>query len=164
MLAKLLIYLGKPALTLVCLVLALALASPAAAGELYKWTDEQGNVYYGDSPPDNAKLKKITGNVSSYGSVSVEPLPKSSDGVERAGSAKKVVMYSTSWCGFRNEAKRYFRAKGIPYRNYDIEKSERAAKAFKKINGRGVPVILVGKQRMNGFDVATFERIYYGKS
>ena len=164
MLAKRLIYIEKPALTLACLVLGLALAGPAAAGELYKWTDEQGNVYYGDSPPDNAQLKKITGNVSSYGSVSVEPLPQSSDSVEGAGSARKVVMYSTSWCGFCNEAKRYFRAKGIPYRNYDIEKSERAAKAFKKINGRGVPVILVGKQRMNGFDVATFERIYYGNS
>ena len=125
---------------------------------------EQGNVFYGDSPPDDAELKKITGNVSSYGSVSVEPLPNSSDSAEPTGSAKKVVMYSTSWCGFCNEAKRYFRAKGIPYKNYDIEKSERAAKAFKKINGRGVPVILVGKQRMNGFDVATFERIYYGKS
>ena len=73
-------------------------------------------------------------------------------------------MYSTSWCGYCKKAARYFRQRGIPFRDYDIEKSEKAARDYKKLNGRGVPIILVGKRRMNGFDARTFEQLYFGKS
>ena len=148
---------------LASLLLVLAVAGPVSSGELFKWVDEQGNVHYGDSPPDNADLKKITGNVSSYGSVSVEPFVYEPD-PNSGRKAKSVVMYSTSWCGFCKKAARHFRKNKIPFKEYDIEKSEKAAKEFKKMRARGVPVILIGKQRMNGFDAATFDRIYYGKS
>jgi len=135
----------------------------AFAAELYKWVDDSGQVHYGDSPPAEARLKKITGNVSSFSSVSVEPLSQSSQ-VGKAAVAKSVVMYSTSWCGYCKKARRHFEANNIPFKERDIEKSEKAAKAFKKLGARGVPVILIDGRRMNGFDTATFDRIYYGKS
>ena len=56
-----------------CLVLVLLAASPISYGQLYKWVDDQGNVHYGDSPPENADLRKIIGEVSSFTSISVEP-------------------------------------------------------------------------------------------
>ena len=34
------------------LILSVALASAAIASEIYKWTDEEGNVHYTDTPPD----------------------------------------------------------------------------------------------------------------
>lgn len=37
------------------LVLALALAGPAAAQTLYKWTDDKGNVHYTDKAPDASR-------------------------------------------------------------------------------------------------------------
>ena len=73
-------------------------------------------------------------------------------------------MYSTTWCGVCKKAKRYFKSKKIPFTEYDIEKSEQAAREFKKLRGRGVPVILVGDSRMNGFSVKNFDRLYYGNS
>ena len=149
---------------LASLTLALLLLSPSSHGDLYKWVDEKGKIHYGDSPPENVELKKITGNVSSFTSVTVEPFVFDTNLITRRKQAKGVVMYSTSWCGVCKQAKRYFQRKKIPYTEYDIEKSEKAAREFKKLRGRGVPVILVGDQRMNGFSANNFDRLYFGKS
>ena len=153
---------AKP--TLMITALCLAVACTSYAGELYKWVDDQGRVHYGDKPPDNANLKKITGNVSSFSSVSVEPFTPATLNDRKTVAGKTVVMYSTSWCGYCKKAKRHFQANNIPFKERDIEKSESAAKAYKKLGARGVPVILIGDRRMNGFDAAAFDAIYYGKS
>ena len=149
--------------SIICLLL-LVTAGPLAAGDLFKWVDDRGTVHYGDKPPENARLEEIGGAISSFDSVSVEALPAEGNAPGKAVETKSVIMYGTSWCGYCRQAREYFRANAIPYKEYDIEKSKRAAKAFKKLHGRGVPVILVGGKRMNGFRAATFERLYYGKS
>lgn len=73
---------------------------------------------------------------------------------------RQVVMYATSWCPYCQQARNYFREQGIPYIEYDIEKDADAKRAYKAFGGRGIPVIFVGKRRMNGFSVAGFNRIY----
>jgi len=50
--------------------------------------------------------------------------------------------------------------KGIRFTEYDIEKSSKGKRLYKNLGARGVPVILVGKKRMNGFSEAGFEKIY----
>lgn len=72
----------------------------------------------------------------------------------------QVVMYATSWCPYCQQARNYFRQQGIPYVEHDIEKDAAARRAYKDFGGRGVPVIFVGKRRMNGFSVEGFNRIY----
>ena len=148
-------------ITLFCLTV---LLSPASQGELYKWVDENGKVHYGDSPPKNAELRKITGEVSSFSSVSVEPFVFDPKLITQRRISKNVVMYSTRWCGYCKKAKRHFRKNNISFSEYDIERNEQAAREYRALRGRGVPVILIGNQRMNGFDAGTFDRIYYGKS
>ena len=154
----------KLSLPVTSLLLVLMFLSPVTQGELYKWVDESGRTHYGDSPPDKAKLKEITGNVSSFTSVSVEPFVYDSSLVTGRQKSKSVAMYSTSWCGYCKKAARHFRKNNIPFTEHDIEKSETAAREYKKLRGRGVPVILIGDQRMNGFSAKTFDAIYYGKS
>lgn len=78
----------------------------------------------------------------------------------QADNSRQVVMYATSWCPYCQQARNYFREQGIPYVEYDIEKNEEARRAYKAFGGRGIPVIFVGKRRMNGFSVAGFNRIY----
>jgi glutaredoxin len=146
------------------LFLVLMMISPVTQGDLYKWVDKNGKIHYGDSPPDNVKLKKITGNVSSFTSVSVEPFVYDPKNITKRKTSKSVVMYSTSWCGYCKKAARYFRQKKIPFTEYDIEKSAKAANEYKKLRGRGVPVILIGDRRMNGFSVKAFDSIYYANS
>jgi len=154
----------NPSLIITSLLLVLTMVSPVTQGDLYKWVDQDGKIHYGDSPPENAKLKKITGKVSSFSSVSVEPFVYDPNIITRRKTSKSVVMYSTSWCGYCKKAARHFRQKKIPFTEYDIEKSAKAANEYKKLRGRGVPIILIGDRRMNGFNASTFDSIYYGNS
>ena len=63
-----------------------------------------------------------------------------------------VVMYSTSWCPYCRKARRFFRQANIPYTEYDVEKSARAYEEYQRISGRGVPVIVIGDQVIQGFN------------
>jgi len=75
-------------------------------------------------------------------------------------SDKQVTMYSTSWCGYCRKARELFTRQNIPFRELDIEKSAEAKKAYDALNGRGVPLLLIGDKQMTGFDVRTFKRLY----
>lgn len=72
----------------------------------------------------------------------------------------KVLMYATSWCPYCQQARNYFRQQGIAYTEYDIERDLEAKRRYQSFGGRGVPVIFVGKRRMNGFSVSGFSKIY----
>ena len=76
---------------------------------------------------------------------------------------KRVVMYSAAWCGVCKTAKKYFTEKKIAYSEYDIDTNPKAKADFDKMGGRGVPVILVGSRRMNGFSAGGFEQLFYGQ-
>lgn len=73
---------------------------------------------------------------------------------------RRVVMYATSWCPYCQQARNYFRQRGIPYVEHDIEKDATARRDYRAFGGRGVPVIFVDKRRMNGFSASGFEKIY----
>ena len=148
------------------LALAMLLPVSSTSGELYKWVDDKGNTHYGDKPPKKAELEKITGVISSFRSVNVEPFNYEPALVTSGNESrsKTVIMYSTSWCGYCKKARKHFERNKIHYQEYDIERSKKAALDYKKLNGRGVPVILIGKRRMNGFSSNTFDKIYYQKS
>lgn len=118
----------------------------ALAG-VYKWTDVDGNVYFSDNKPAATPVKelKITPYIGDPSSGHLSP---------------RVVMYSTDWCGYCRRARRYFRANDIDFVDYDIEKDKSAKRRYDRIGGRGVPVILVGDKRMNGFSQRRFDSIY----
>jgi glutaredoxin len=73
---------------------------------------------------------------------------------------KKVIIYTTSRCGYCKKAKRHFKEKRIRYKEMNIENSKNAKRQFEKMKGTGVPIILVGNKRMNGFSKAGFDRLY----
>jgi len=75
----------------------------------------------------------------------------------RAGSTPEVVMYATSWCPYCAKARAYFAESGIAYVEHDVEKSARARAEFKRLGGRAVPLIVVGREKMNGFSEVGFE-------
>ena len=79
---------------------------------------------------------------------------------EQTRAQASVVLYATDWCGYCKQARQYFQQNGISFVEYDIEKDQRARNAYDSIGGNGVPVILVGDKRMNGFSVAGFQGIY----
>ena len=137
-------------LCLVCLF-----TSGACVAEIYKWVDENGRVHFGDAPAENQNVEQVDLEINTFESVTYEDVE-----FAEPGSARKVTMYSTSWCGYCKKARKYFDANNIAYVEYDIEKSKSARHAYDRLGGKGVPVILVGKKRMNGFSEKGFQRIY----
>lgn len=123
--------------------------------EIYRWTDENGKVHFGDSPKDKSRAEKVVVEVNSYKHVTYE-----NSEPYQGHESNRVIMYATSWCGYCKQARNHFNENGIPFTEYDIEKDERARKSYDSIGGKGVPVILVGKKRMNGFSAAGFKNIY----
>ena len=63
----------------------------------------------------------------------------------------KVVMYGTSTCPYCAKARDYLRERGIAFADYDVQKSQAAKEAFSKLGGKGVPLILIGNRRIDGF-------------
>lgn len=142
-----------PSLLLAVFSLAITLSVQA---EIYKWTDASGQVHFSDQKPANLELAPLKLKINTYQSVSYG---KSDSPVGNRASSK-VVMYSTDWCGYCKQARNYFRQKSIPFIEYDIEKNSSARTQYAKLGATGVPVILVGKRRMNGFSVNGFQKIY----
>lgn len=139
-------------LVLICgLVSLMAFAEPCSA-EIYKWTDEKGLIHYSSEKPENQEFTEIGVEIGTYESVSYD--------ASKIDTGKNVVIFSTSWCGTCKKAKNYLRRKGIPFKEYDIEKGSQAKKLYEELGATAVPVIIVGKKRMNGFTEAGFERIY----
>lgn len=137
--------------SLLLLLITLLLTLPAWA-EIYSWTDNNGRKFFSSTPPKNQSSKQVTVRVNSFTNVSIDK--------SIFNTGNKVIMYSTSWCGYCKKAKQYFKSKNIPFTEYDIENNARAKRQYKKMNGQGVPIILVGKKRLNGFSKSSFERIY----
>lgn len=132
--------------------------------QLYRWTDAEGRTHYSNvAPPANAKA--IGGQPAAPAAQqSTAPAPAraaTTDTVSTnppaprpvaGGKQPRVVMYSTSWCGYCAQARTLFRTRGIEYTEYDIEQSAQARAAHRELGGRGVPLILVGFEALRGFN------------
>ena len=128
----------------------------SAAAEIYRWTDAQGRVHFSDTPPAAMSAERLNPQVNTFESI-VAP----ADATPREkGTPGAVVMYATSWCPYCEKARQYFRQHNIHYTEYDIERDSHARKRYESLGGSGVPVILVGKERMNGFSAARFGAMY----
>jgi len=75
---------------------------------------------------------------------------------------KKIVVYTTPWCGDCNAAKRFLGEHGIAYEEVDIEQHPEAAELVMKLNDgmRKVPTLDVEGTIVSGdkFDAARFEK------
>jgi glutaredoxin len=137
-------------------MLLLALSRPAAA-EIYTWVDADGNTQFADRAPLSAGARQVElRTTNTIKSVSVAALP------ERDSPTSTVILYSASWCGVCKQARAYFQRQGISYREFDVERTARGREDFRKLGGTGVPIILIGRQRMNGFSIGRFEELYRG--
>ena len=73
-------------------------------------------------------------------------------------SERDVIVYTTSWCPYCAKLKRYLETAGIPYTEYDVEKSDAAYREYERISGMGVPVTQIGKEVINGYDLGSLKQ------
>ena len=74
-------------------------------------------------------------------------------------SKPEVIMLGTWWCPYCYQARRYLTANNIRYCEYDIERSKEGEKLFNDVNGQVIPVLIVDKYLMNGFDETRIENM-----
>jgi len=72
---------------------------------------------------------------------------------------KRIVLYSMDKCPHCLVAKRYLDEKNIPYRLCNV-KSPKGQKEFLALRMRGVPVLRIGDQLMNGFSIKNFNKLF----
>lgn len=137
-------------------LLVMTAIAPANA-EIYKWVDENGEVHFGDRESTEHAAEKVEVKINTIDHVTVykAPTPPAPIAV-----TKDVVMYTASWCGVCKQARAYMKEHKIPFKEYDVEKSDKGRRDFKKMGGHGVPIILVDDQRMDGFAPNDFDSLY----
>ena len=134
-----------PAMKPYWLLLALVFAWPASAG-VYKWTDAQGRTQYSDTPPPTAKSTQL--KLQSFtGAAQVS---------QAWGADSGVTIYTTQWCGVCKRARAFLTQNAVPFREWDVEKTDYGATKFRQLGGSGVPLITVGAEKMAGFDADSF--------
>lgn len=138
-------------------MLLLSLTTSLQAG-IYTWKDADGRTHFGDRPPVESQAQELELRINTYTSPEIQPREQSTRPAKR--NNRRVVIYSTDWCGVCKRAKNYFKTRKIPFQEHDVEKSARGKQEFQRLGGKGVPIILVGDQRMHGFSEAGFESLY----
>lgn len=136
----------------------MVLSTNSGAAKIYKWVDENGVTHFSEKPvsrsANRVQLESLNGYVPAP-----EGLPGESASAP-AQSTPKIIMYGTAWCGFCKKARNYFRAKGVSYTEFDIEKSQKARREYKKMGGTGsVPLFTVDDTTIRGFSASRFEKL-----
>lgn len=125
------------------LLLALALFAQQAQAEIYKVIGADGKVSYTDKAPQATAAKTEKLKLQTYsGAPSVSSYN---------GSVRKVTLLSAQWCGVCRQAKAYMVSRKIAFEEWDVDQSEFARAKMRELGAKGVPVILVGQQKMVGF-------------
>jgi glutaredoxin-like YruB-family protein len=148
--------------------------------EVYRWVDKNGVVTYKDTPPPPSKKSN---RVKVYSDGDFAPAPEPQPVQSRHASAAPtasasrtaakqpaskrftgtVEIYVTDWCRYCKQAQSYMTGKGIPFVAYNIEKDSAAAARHKNLGGHGVPLIIIGSNKMSGFSPDALE-YYLGNS
>lgn len=150
------------------LIASFCVFASAANADIYRWVDENGKVHFSDEKPEKIQTEQVDIQINSFEGMDVSDSDfleaRELEARERqkaeASKSPKVVMYSATWCGYCRKARNYFNQQGIPFREYDIENSSKGRRDYARMNGTGVPIIFVGKKRMQGFRAERFQTIY----
>ncbi len=80
-----------------------------------------------------------------------------------------AVIFTTSTCTYCTQAKRYFDERSIMYIEYNIQTDPIAYHQYNKLveekcdGRRGVPLILLGDELVEGFDKRKVDEILHGE-
>ena len=73
---------------------------------------------------------------------------------------KEVAIYITEWCYYCQKLERLLKKNNIKYERFDIEKDPAARDEFRRLGGRGVPLIKIGAKLINGYSPSMILKEY----
>jgi mycoredoxin len=92
-----------------------------------------------------AALQLVQGDSQDAAYVSHDSRPL----VERTG--RPVILFSTATCGYCAQARALLDARQVDYADLRIDDSDLARNEFEALAAVGVPVLLIGQRRIEGF-------------
>lgn len=139
---------------------------PVAFGQtMYKSVTPDGRVTYSDHPPVDSKVvKTLTPDSSPSTALPISALDqlRKLRALRSAAteSGAGVILYSASWCGYCAKAKVYLAAKGIAYREVDIDTPAGLDSFARAGGGKGVPLLVSGSRRIQGFSTGAYDKFF----
>ena len=76
---------------------------------------------------------------------------------EQTRASARVVLYATEWCGYCKATRRFLDEKGIPFKEFDIDKDATAREAYEALGGRGIPILDVNGTLIRDFKPEAIE-------
>jgi glutaredoxin len=79
--------------------------------------------------------------------------------VQTSDGQRAVAIFTTDSCTYCRAAKKFLEQKRVAYTEFNLDRSDKARQVFGMLGGRGVPLIIVGEQRLVGFDQQSLTRL-----
>jgi glutaredoxin len=132
----------------------LLLCAGAASAQMYKWKDAAGVTHFSDTPPPAAakvEARSFSGNAG--GDVSTAGMP-----YELAQAVKNfpVTLYTTAGCGACDQARAMLNQRGVPFTEKTVTGNADQAAFRKAGGGNELPMMLVGRSKLVGYDSGTW--------
>lgn len=134
-------------------LLMIFIAMPLSAAQLYRWVDADGKVHYTDQPPDakakNVEQRRFGGNV-----IDTSELPYAT---REAAKKFPVTLYANECGEACTQAAQHLSKRGIPFVRKTIKDEAEAEELKKLAGGLQVPMLLVGKKSLKGFQAQDWD-------
>lgn len=132
-------------------LLLLSLLFPAWS-DMYRWTDKDGKVQHSSQPPSDPEARKTMRVFKTTFKPAKLQTFKSMRG-------PKVELLTAVWCGQCRNAKKWLDAKGVAYRELDIEKDAEGKQRYKDGGIRGVPIAYFDGTAVVGYSPQKYEEM-----
>ncbi len=146
-------------LSLIAIFSAMFLSPQGVVAQVFKYTDESGQVFYVDQLEKVPKQYREQASGDSLPGISKVPSAKRagyydqdlSSPTPAATSRKSVEIFVTEWCPYCKQLESFLQEKRISYKRYDIERDKVGKKLHSELGGGGVPVVRIGSKVLRGF-------------
>ena len=147
---------------------ATAAGAPADTTTLYKSVGPDGRTVYSDrAPAAGPPAKAMTFELLPSSPLSpatlayIAQLKKAADAPRpTVAASREVLLYTAAWCGYCKKARAHLAARGIGYREVDIETPAGAASYVQAGGQRGVPLLLADGRRLAGYSAAGYDAFF----
>ncbi|WP_456379803.1 glutaredoxin family protein [Thiolapillus sp.] len=67
----------------------------------------------------------------------------------------RITLYGTAGCGHCRQLKQWLQQQRIRFMEMDVQQNARAFKDFRRHGGQDVPLLVAGREKIQGFNPAT---------
>jgi len=99
---------------------------------------------YGYNPFDSAHYSQSADFPENYNFDEFGDIVSESDG--------NVILYATKWCNYCRKTREFLSSNNIDYIEYDIESSAYGASEYRRLKGKGVPLLLINSTVIRGYN------------